>query len=141
MYDFKAPLGQRLTVVSQDTEPSDGLGLRCFTIANCPEAMKVVGISDDGRYVYFATERGHLTPDSGDLGNFNIYVWHEGVVRYVGAAAIEHSDISFAYLPSPGGHPDARVDPLGTKLLFATGAENPPFPDGGCGAFGCHQVF
>jgi hypothetical protein len=72
VYDFGAPLGQRLTDLSADAlEPAEVQGL--------------AGASADGDYAYFVA-KGALTPPSeenehgehAEAGRGNLYVWHRG---------------------------------------------------------------
>jgi hypothetical protein len=97
MYDEDAPVGARLTLLSADAEP--------FVKA-------VVGVSDDGHYVYFVAD--------GQLPN-GLYLWHDGVVSLIGA----FGDTGNVVLNGPGAQYSfssqgqrSRVTPDGRHVLF-----------------------
>jgi len=76
MYDVNAPAGKHLTLVSRDQVPSDDHD-------GSPHAEYVHAVSADGKYVYFST-RNVLAPGATSFGGHrNLYVWHDGEVRYV----------------------------------------------------------
>jgi hypothetical protein len=98
MYDLSASPGQELSLVS--TPPANGVGT-------------VLGISDDGDWVYFidgTQARG-------------VYVWHDGTVRLIGNFAVP-DDAPRSGLDSGWNFfevtPDTRVTPDGRHLLFMT---------------------
>lgn len=81
-YDFEAPQGERVKDLTVDAaEPADVLG--------------VSGASDDGSYVYFVADG--VLPNSGEnsqtavaqAGQPNLYVSHEGAVRFIATMATE----------------------------------------------------
>jgi len=113
MYDENAPAGDRLTLLSADAEPSDP----------DPFVKTVIGVSDDGHYVYFVSDgqlvAGGPTFDN-TLGN-GLYLWHDGDVRFIGAFG-DGGDVSFN---GPGtrytfadDNQASRVTPDGRHLLF-----------------------
>ena len=121
-YDFDAPAGSRLTDLSVDTsEPAGVTG--------------VVGVSEDGAYVYFTadgvlTEESNPEGASAKAGQNNLYVWHEGSLKFVGFAS------QFA---SAGDLTEqaARLTPDGTHLAFTsriglTGFDNTLVGSKGC---------
>jgi hypothetical protein len=70
MYDFDKPAGERLTLIS-------------------PNADQVVGTSENGQFVYFATDlqAPNLDPNhtfSSSAPGLRLYVWHDGEIRAVG---------------------------------------------------------
>jgi hypothetical protein len=112
MYDLNEPPGQHLTLVDRDQEPRDA-----------HSAIGIAGASEDGHYVYF-TEGGQLVADEEVLGpERGLYVWHDGVVRYIGQFA-NPDDTEFNDLAAPwvinAQALKARVTPDGRHLLFMT---------------------
>jgi hypothetical protein len=77
----------------------------------------VLGVSDDGDYVYFAAT-GHLAPGGGPGGG-NIYLWHDGTASYVG-----QSNYIPNWTPALTRHTLARtVTPDGHQLIFTSGLQ------------------
>lgn len=74
MYNTAAPAGQRLKLISVDSEPNDG-GKSDY------QETVVTGISADGSYVYFADSEDLVPGQPPAEGS--LFVWHDGVVRYV----------------------------------------------------------
>jgi hypothetical protein len=83
MSEVEEPAGSRLTLISVDNNGLDGAG----------NARYVVGTSADGAYVYF-TGANQLVPGQPSLAELGLpesqasefmYVWHQGIVRFVGA--------------------------------------------------------
>jgi hypothetical protein len=110
MYDVSEPAGERLTLLSVDHEPADGY-----------YAQTVLGASADGHYVYFATDGQLVNGQPLIGGRLGLYLWHDGVVKYVGAFIV----IGDTIINSPqtrGGFPatmkTSRVSPDGRHLLF-----------------------
>jgi hypothetical protein len=124
-YDFEAPIGTRLS----------NLSVHAGEAAN---VLGVIGASEDGSYVYFVA-RAALTATPNPEGDVaspeadNLYVWHEGEVRFIATLA-------------EGDHPDwdadprfqsARVTPDGAHLAFMsrnspTGYDNTVNEGAGC---------
>lgn len=112
MYDATlAPDEDNLTFMSPDkNEADDGT------------VEAIVGVSDDGTYVYFIA-RGQLVPgEPKPATTMGIYLWHEGELHYVGPAPSGSSMPSlFSSGTEPFGNPrQARVTPDGRHLLFGT---------------------
>lgn len=113
MYDVNAPAGQRLTLISVDSEPSDNHGGYDF-------ATGVVAISDNGEYVYF-TGRNALLPGIPYIPGIELYVWHNGTVR-----AIVSSNTSASFRGEAWGEGSLndgdtlRVSPDGKTIVFLT---------------------
>ena len=110
----------------------------------------VIGVSDDGSYVYFTTKQGQLLAGHPEGQNFRIYLWHDGVLHEV--ANLSENSANYA-----SGEPYGRaltpkfgrVSPDGRHLLFPA-AGNPDSPHSGLGdacptqesgAAGCIEVF
>lgn len=137
-YEAEAPPGERLTDLTPDTEAGDAAGA---------EVRGVLGVSEDGSYVYFVANgvlasgasRGDCTPLGGGkimemTGKCNLYVWHDGVVTWIAeldpepeltTAGGERKSDGMDWLPTSnlgttGGQPTARVTPAGTTLVFAS---------------------
>lgn len=82
----------------------------------------ILGISDAGHYVYFvATDQ--LAPDApADLAD-KIYVWHDGVVRYVGTfddTQDTRKNLTTSFYPLLGFLKGSRVSSDGTRLVFTS---------------------
>jgi hypothetical protein len=111
MYEVEKPAGHRLTLVSASTVGEGG-------------ASRVIGASDDGRYVYFFAF-GQLVPGAPDAP-LGIYVWHDGDLSYIG----EEFDSNIAVLNGPrtpsrvvGVSKRSHITPDGRHLLFMTEAD------------------
>lgn len=123
-YDFNAPAGERLTLISLngDSDPSNGV----------ERASGVMGISDDGSYFYFSGT-AKLVPGQPDLpggADFYLYVWHDGEIRYIGNAGRDGSDRVATAIPQQSlSIFGSRVTPDGKTLVFNTNATNPPYPN------------
>jgi hypothetical protein len=142
MYDLNAPAGEHLQLISVDNEPSDDSD-------RSRSANGVIGVSDDGQYVYFAGN-GRLVSGQGPFaGNnpvtgsnhFAVYVWHDGSVRLVGFIQGLSSDNA---VPLGGLKQHAsRVSPNGKTIIYQTSGENPPYsnetPD--CAQRSCVEVY
>jgi hypothetical protein len=112
MYDFDRPSGDRLTLVSKDSE-LDG---------NVADTSYAIGASDTGDYFYFWSN-DRLVPSSSSSGAPGIYVWHEGDLSYIGsefggAAALQSNSLTAATDESEIIQ-QVRVTPDGTRLLFS----------------------
>jgi len=90
--------------------------------------LGVLGASYDGSYVYFVAEGG--LPNTGAVaGNKNLYMWHEGSVRFLFALATGDSAGGFNLEPTvahdwdrSGGLRTARISADGRRLLFMSSA-------------------
>jgi hypothetical protein len=109
-YDVNAPEGEKLTDLSVDRNGSEP--------AN---AAMVLGASEDGSYVYFIAG-GVLAPGAGPggCGVFeapgtlcNLYVSHDGVVKFIDAVAAGEPDTNPGLSKLP-----VRVSPNGQWLAF-----------------------
>lgn len=112
MYDVNAPAGHHLTLLSVDSEPADG--------SNNPRALDVVGVSEDGSYVYFWGQNKLIPGQELVIGARNIFVWHNGTLRWIGAGENTGGNDPFwneAYADLPD---EARVTPDGKHLVFTT---------------------
>lgn len=154
LYDFAAPLGQRLSDLTADgTEPAAVQGL--------------AGVSDDGSFAYFVAS-GALTPPSeendqgehAEAGRGNLYVWHRGNgLRFIAqlqlpASAVEPQDSGTWVKDGDFTRATAAVTPSGEHLAFfsvrsLTGYDNNVREQPTChrnesGFFGeaaCHEAF
>jgi hypothetical protein len=132
--------GHHLTLLSVDTEPSD----------DEPFVKTVIGASDDGRYVYFASDGQLVAGEPSDGGNA-IYLWHDGAISYIGAFG-DGSDVKLnspfvAYKFTPQL---SRVTPDGHHLLFMSTGDQylngrggfPGYDQGHCnGPQGCRELY
>ena len=107
-YDLNAPVGERLTDLTVDTNAGEAA-----------DVEQVLGASEDGGYVYFFA-RGALAPGARP-GGHNLYVRHGGVTKLV-AALSEEDQTVYAW-----GIPDsetmfARVSSNGEWVAFMSRA-------------------
>lgn len=120
MYDTTRPSTDphNLTLLSADNEPADG---------GNPDVQGVLGMSDDGRYVYFAAT-GMLVSGQPVIGagNVGLYLWHDGIVRYIAnLGSTASNDANWGVRAVPPKQREARVTPDGKHLLFSTTAPQP----------------
>jgi hypothetical protein len=113
LYEFDVASGQ-LTDLSVDNVAGESANVQ-----------GVVGMSDDGSFVYFAA-LGDLAPPSSPVDDrapdgtprVKIYLWHDGAVRRV-APMGEESHTERNWLTSTGGgEKQSRVSANGRDLLF-----------------------
>jgi hypothetical protein len=113
MYDATKPPSapDHLTLINADHEPADG------TSSN---GKGIVGLSHDGSYVYFASN-GQIVGGQQPLGAGvpGLYLWHDGVVRYIAAFSGSAGNQLFTsggdYINNPR---QARVTSDGRWLLY-----------------------
>ena len=110
MYRTAASSGNHLSLLSLDQELSD-----------YHEVTGVVGVSDDGRYVYF-TANGQLAAGQPTDLLRSLFVWHDGAVRFIGTFSNDEDDdnvlrhgAGWSYINDAQG---ARIAPDGRHLLF-----------------------
>ncbi len=86
----------------------------------------VLGVSDDGTYVYFSSSHRLLTGQTIGLGGVRriVYVWHDDTLRVIGAAR-ETSGDPFWGEPVASQGNEARVVPSGKHLLFTSRNSEP----------------
>ncbi len=126
-YDLDAPVGHRLTLISQDHEPNDR------PQENRARGFAVLGVSDDGSYVYFSAANELLSgqPKDPELvglsgsGNRLLYVWHDGILRFISGIATsdEGNSIGEAFVTNNSslkGGRASRVTKDGNVLAFST---------------------
>jgi hypothetical protein len=119
LYMYDASKGDadphNLTFLSADNEPADGIN----------SLFGVIGASDDGHYVYFVAG-GQLVAGGALPNEPAVFVWHDGVVRYVGA--FPNSGDLFEATNSIWTlfQKTARVTPDGRHLLYSSTASNGP---------------
>ncbi len=118
MWDANAPAGHHLRVISATQAGAEGGNV------DLAKGCGVVGISADGKYVYFIA-LGQLVAGAPTLGtSAGLYVWHdEGAgssLRYIGKLAnlARH------------GVPDANFLTWGTNWALNLGKESRVSPDG-----------
>jgi hypothetical protein len=129
MYDTTLPDTDphNLTLLNVDNEPTDGIDSNSFG---------VIGVSNDGHYVYF-TNVGQLVSGAPLTGGNQIFLWHDGQVSYVGRLA-GLGDIADDVMTGSsvfGFVKQARVSADGRTLLFSTtggtGLLSPPYDHAG----------
>jgi hypothetical protein len=110
-YDLDAPAGQRLTLLSVDQNGGDG-------IVNGADG--VIGVSDDGSYVYFIGSN-QLVAGRPIAATSRIFLWHEGQVRQVAAinSGVEANRILGEFGVAESGK-WARVSADGRHLVFVS---------------------
>lgn len=74
----------------------------------------VVGVSEDGSYVYFRDKKRHV-PGQGVDGASNLYLWHNGTIRFI--ATDNAIDPTSYFQANTKTH---RVTPDGRTLIFMT---------------------
>lgn len=79
---------------------------------NGADVFAVLGMSDDGDYVYFAAS-GKLASGA-TAGSTNLYLWHDGAVRFIGNLDAT-ADIGF--FPQQSAMP-VRITPDGRYLAY-----------------------
>lgn len=108
MYEPDASAGERLTrlSVSETADPHS--------------VHSVIGASDDGRYVYFASG-GQLVDGEPAVDAVGLYVWHDGELAFIGRFA----DVNSVLINTPLTQWNfgirirtARITPDGRHLLF-----------------------
>jgi hypothetical protein len=143
MYDTTKPDTDphNLTLLSVDSEPADGA-----------DVHGVMGASEDGHYVYFIAigqlVAGLPSPDNGK-GQYGVYLWHDGVVSYVGGILGPDTNLDAStdvvYDPS-----ESRVTPDGKHLLFMSRNSDDlgGYDQGNCGSmtvidplYGCLELY
>jgi DNA-binding beta-propeller fold protein YncE len=127
MYDAAAPAGHHLSSLISDTD-----------------LRGVIGSSDDGHYVY-ALADGQPVTGQPEFGGPGIFLWHDGLVSYVGEMADPGKD-SPVDLPLNWGYPTrygARVTPDGRHLLFTSGTSDglAGYDHGHCAGGGCEELY
>ncbi len=122
MYELNRPARHHLTLISVDAEPADGVVEETFT------KTIVVGLSEDGSYVYF-TSANDLLPGLPPLANDGsgdarrLYLWHDGVVHYVVNSQENTADYGsgFAWGTRDWGAGNTfRVSPDGKTIAFVS---------------------
>lgn len=96
-----------LTDLTVDANPADAM--------TGPSVQGVLGMSDDGSYVYFTAD-GQLIAGQGAQGQPNLYVWHGGEVKFI--ATLSPSDRSNWFPYSSRAGTTAYVTPNGKGLGF-----------------------
>jgi hypothetical protein len=143
--------GHHLTRISVQ-DPSQG---------NSASAMQVIGVSEDGHYVYFIDD-AQLVAGEPSPGGYGIYLWHDGPgtqqggeLRYIGPIPGPNAILSDN---APGGSThqeiDARVSADGRHLLFSaingagllsryggTDYDHGHCNFGGLGGAGCRELY
>ena len=129
--------GHHLTLLSVDREPADAGG----------EVKFVIGASADGSRVYFLAKSQLVAGGPAFSKEPGIYLWHEGVVSYVGSrvgAIFAEGEFASAGIQYSGRQ--ARVSADGTHLLFPAyeGAGLTGYDHGPCtllNAPGCRELY
>ena len=136
LYDASKPDSDphNLTLLSVDTEPSDGTGAVMDGVA---------GASRDGSYVYFLAH-GQLVAGKPATTGAGIYLWHDGTVSYIGqldngndVAGMRGSNWKLVVKSS-------RVTPSGRFFLFSSrsGVGLTGYDHGSCGhGAGCTELY
>ncbi|TMK57360.1 MAG: hypothetical protein E6G51_06230 [Actinobacteria bacterium] len=99
VYRFDANSGE-LETLTVSANPDDPI----------PATTGVLGISEDASYIYFQSLTQYA-PGQGVKGGPNIYVWHDGEIRYIATADV--GDLGAANITP-------RVSPNGRYLVFGT---------------------
>lgn len=131
LYAYDVTSGQ-LTDLTVDNNPSDARGAA---------VNGVLGISDDGSYVYFAAD-GVLAPGAAPDGDCeqnqdcNIYVWHDGVTRFIATLSGGEMALNFTQQAQPVRvGKTSRVSPDGRTLLFEANNQLTAYDNQGAAEF------
>ena len=93
---------------------------------NGAEVLGVVGVSDNGAWVYFVA-KGQIEAGKGVAGEPNLYVWHNGAAQFIatlgGADELNWTQETIANAPRIG----SRVSSDGTEAVVTTVAPQPGF--------------
>jgi hypothetical protein len=86
-----------------------------------PDLFRVLGASDDGSYVYFTANAQLVAGEPATGGREAIYLWHGGVVTYIGVFT-EGTDAGLDEIATTWGIAvrAAHVTPDGKDLLFTS---------------------
>jgi DNA-binding beta-propeller fold protein YncE len=108
MYDTGASTGHHLSRLSVDHEPADPPN----------DVTGVVGVSDDGHYVYFIAA-GQLAAGKPLRTPQSIYEWHDGNISFIGQISVYDggTDLPSTWDATPLS---ARVTPDGRHLMFVS---------------------
>jgi NHL repeat-containing protein len=114
--------------------------------ANGAEVQAVLGSSEDGTYVYFIAngvlaagaipgncESGPVTGFNSSPDPCNIYLWHDGSIRYVGPIRASETERS-NWLPTTelgGGQPQRTAQVEGNTLIFNSTGNLTGYDNGG----------
>jgi hypothetical protein len=132
-FDLEAPAGERLRLLSVDSEPADGTG---------GTTQLALGASDDGERVYFVVEGNQLVngaPIPTTVVSQLVYLWDGGELKYVGK--VDRAELT-AMVGSDITSKTTRVTPDGRHMVFMTreGDQVVPHDHGDCGG-PCQQVY
>ncbi len=117
LYRFDVGSGA-LVDLSADPSPTD---------PNGAEVQGVVGMSEDGSRVYFVAN-GQLDGDKGVAGAPNLYLWHEGVVRFIATLSAADAGADWPNSIEIGGPTiGSRVSADGTEALLTTSSAQPGY--------------
>lgn len=110
-YESDKPVGERLELISVDSEPSDATG----------EVGFALGVGADGKTIYF-TSSSQLVEGEPTAAGTKMYVWHDGELRF-----ITNNTTS-----PPFRADNASLSDDGSTLAFIAADPNiTPDPDGG----------
>ncbi len=117
MYDFNAPEGKHLTLISVDHEPNRIIEEEYAAVVG----MSVDSISADGSYVYFTGVNALVAgQEPVPPGAEELYVWHDGALRAIGHqdhAATRDARRRWSAIGS-ASIPQFRVTPDGLHAAF-----------------------
>jgi hypothetical protein len=107
-----------LVDLTPDTSPGD---------ANGADVQGVVGMSDDGSYVYFVA-KGQLDGANGVAGAPNLYLWHDDSIQFIATLSFEDASANWKNFFEFGDPPiGSRVSATGTEALITTSSTQPGF--------------
>lgn len=118
-FDLEAPAGDRLTLVTVDSEPADGA-----TGIGSSDANGSLGISEDGSGIYFMTEGQQLVAGGPTTaGTRKLYAWRAGTLKFIAELAVATPDV--AGLVADALPRQTSVSPDGSVLAFASASVLP----------------
>jgi hypothetical protein len=118
LYEYDA-VTDTLTDLTADTHSGD---------PNGAGVLGVIGRSEDASYVYFVAE-GQFGSGEGEEGAPNVFLWHEGTIRYV--ATLSPADSADWQFGGYGYAQPSRVTADGEHMLLSTVSAQPGYDNNG----------
>jgi hypothetical protein len=135
--------GHHLALVSADEEHADDA-------TASDDVVGVIGVSDDGRTIYFVDGGGQLVLGAqGSISGIanKVFVWHDGALKYIGGtvAGDQLQNLNESYVAAPK---QARVSPDGHAMVFSaakgtglTGYNHGSCPNNGTANGTCRELY
>jgi len=115
LYRFDLTTGQLIDLSVDQADP------------NGAEVIGVLGAGADGEHAYFVA-KARLDGNKGTPGAANLYVWHEGVVRFIATLSSRDDGLNWTLSRHAfASQIPSRVSTDGKELLVTTKAPQPGF--------------